>query len=103
MESASGQHNIHVTRQPPSQMFMIATLQVLSHLPFRVNISVRVTFRGQLSKFCQINPETCYVMLCGRVPAANAPGCTAAEGLLYKPWSLVVPTFTARCLHQRPQ
>ena len=27
------------------------------------------------------------------------PGCTAAEGLLYKPWSLVVPTFTARCLH----
>ena len=47
----------------------------------------------------------CYVMLCmlcGRVPAANAPGCTAAEGLLYKPWSLVVPTCTARCLHQRP-
>ena len=32
----------------------------------------------------------------------NAPGCTAAEGLLYKPWSLVVPTYTARCLHQRP-
>ena len=29
-------------------------------------------------------------MLCGRVPAANAPGCTAAEGLLYKPWFLVV-------------
>ena len=21
---------------------------------------------------------------------------------LYKPWSLVVPTCTARCLHQRP-
>ena len=39
---------------------------------------------------------------CGRIPAANAPGCTAAEGLLYKPWSLVVPTCTARCLHQRP-
>ena len=38
----------------------------------------------------------------GRVPAANAPGCTAAEGLLYKSWSLVVPTYTARCLHQRP-
>ena len=32
----------------------------------------------------------------GRVPAANAPGCTAAEGLLYKPWSLVVPTCTAK-------
>ena len=37
----------------------------------------------------------------GTVPAANASGCTAAEGLLYKPWSLVVPTCTARCLHQR--
>ena len=42
------------------------------------------------------------VLYCGRVPAANAPGCTAAEGLLYKPWSLVVPTCTARCLHQKP-
>ena len=42
------------------------------------------------------------VLYCGRVPAANAPGCTAAEGLLYKPRSLVVPTCTARCLHQRP-
>ena len=41
-------------------------------------------------------------LYCGRVPAANAPGCTAAEGLLYKPWSLVVLTYTARCLHQRP-
>ena len=30
------------------------------------------------------------------------PGCTAAEDLLYKPWSFVVPTCTARCLHQRP-
>ena len=44
----------------------------------------------------------CIVLYCGRVPAASAPGCTAAEGLLYKPWSLVVPTCTARCLHQRP-
>ena len=42
------------------------------------------------------------VLYCGRVPAANAPGSTAAEGLLYKPWSLVVPTCTASCLHQRP-
>ena len=37
-------------------------------------------------------------LYCGRVPAANAPGCTAAEGLLYKPWSLVLPTCTAKCL-----
>ena len=42
------------------------------------------------------------VLYCGRVTAANAPGCTAAEGLLYKPWSLVSPICTARCLHQRP-
>ena len=27
--------------------------------------------------------------------AANAQRCTAAEGLLYKPWPLVVPTCTA--------
>ena len=45
--------------------------------------------------------QTCIVSYCGRVPAANAPGCTAAEGLFYKPWSLVLPTCTARCLHQR--
>ena len=44
----------------------------------------------------------CILLYCGRVPAANAPGCTVAEGLLYKPRSLVVPTCTARCLHQRP-
>ena len=42
------------------------------------------------------------VLYCGRVPAANAPGCTAAEGLLYKPWSLVIHTCTASCLGQRP-
>ena len=42
----------------------------------------------------------CIVLYCGRVAAANAPGCTAAEVLLYKPWSLVVPTCTARRLHQ---
>ena len=28
----------------------------------------------------------CIVLYCGRVPAANAPGRTAAEGLLYKPF-----------------
>ena len=44
----------------------------------------------------------CIVLYCGTVPAADAPGCTAAEGILYKPSSLVVPTCTARCLHQRP-
>ena len=33
------------------------------------------------------------VLCCSRVPAANAPECTAAQGLLYKPWSLVIPTF----------
>ena len=41
------------------------------------------------------------VLYCGRVPATNAPGCTAAEGLLYKHWSLVVPTCTARCHQHR--
>ena len=46
--------------------------------------------------------DVTHMNVCGRVPAANAPGCTAAEDLLYKPWSLVVPTCTARCLHQRP-
>ena len=46
--------------------------------------------------------ECLYMYVCGRVLAANAPGCTAAEGLLYKPWSLVFPTCTAMCLHQRP-
>ena len=31
------------------------------------------------------------VLDCGRVPVANTHGCTAAEGLLYKPWSSVFP------------
>ena len=44
----------------------------------------------------------CIVLYCDMVPAANAPGCTAAEDLLYKPWSLVLPTCTARCLYRRP-
>ena len=42
------------------------------------------------------------VLYCGRVPAANSPRCTATEGLLYQPWSLVIPSCTSRCLHQRP-
>ena len=60
-------------------------------------------YRGHLfslSSGWKNQPSDC-VTLCGRVPAANASGCTAAEGLLYKPWSLVVPTCTSRCLHQR--
>ena len=45
----------------------------------------------------------CIVLYCGRVPMVNPPPrCTAAEGLLYEPWSSVVPTCAARCLHQRP-
>ena len=40
---------------------------------------------------CQSKTIVLYyiVLYCGRVPAVNAPGCTAAEGLLYKSWSLV--------------
>ena len=51
---------------------------------------------------CQIILHRTVMYVCNRVAAANAPECTAAEGLLYKPWSLIVPTCTARCLHQRP-
>ena len=40
------------------------------------------------------------VLYCGTVLAANATGCTAAYGLLYKPWTSVVPNCTARCLQQ---
>ena len=54
-----------------------------------------------LSSFIN-SSSTCIVLYCSRVPAANTPGCTAAEGLLYKPWSLVFPTCTTRCLHHRP-
>ena len=55
------------------------------------------------SKMCLVSlwAPHCIVLYCDRFPAANAPGCTAAEGLLYKPWSLVFPTCTARCLHQK--
>ena len=40
--------------------------------------------------YCEI------VLYCGRVPAANAPGCTAAECLLYRPCS-----FSRSCLHRQ--
>ena len=48
---------------------------------------------------CHISSQYCIVLHCGTVPAANAPGCIAAEGLLYKPWSLVVPTCTVNLRH----
>ena len=60
----------------------------------------RYSFR--YNKWNSTNAQGLCIVYCGRVPAANAPGCTAAEGFLYKPWSSVVPTCTARCLHQRP-
>ena len=53
-------------------------------------------FRAVLQISGCLYVQDCIVLCCGRVPAANAPACTAAEGLLYKPWSLVVPTCTAR-------
>ena len=79
----------------------------------RCRITVRVCLAAQKSSkplpyvgvehYCiTVNIPGQTVLYCGRVSAANAPGCTAAEGLLYKHWSLVVPTCTARCLHQRP-
>ena len=33
----------------------------------------------------QDKPNDSLLLYCGRVPAANSPGCTAIEGLLYKP------------------
>ena len=36
------------------------------------------------------------VLYCGRVPATNAPGCTAPDGLLYKPWFLAVRSYLHR-------
>ena len=67
-------------------------------------MDIQYTVRLNIKQAYILNEfENRYIVLyCGRVPAANAPGCTAAEGLLYKPWSLVVPICTARCLHQRP-
>ena len=58
---------------------------------------------GNLSRpdYGSVRCKYCIVLYCGRVPAANAPGFTVAEGLLYIHWSLVVPTYIARCLHQR--
>ena len=48
----------------------------------------------------EIEMTVCKVLLyCIRVPAANVPGCSEAEGLFYKPWSFVVPTCTPKCLH----
>ena len=70
------------------------------------NVGNRMFLQGEIDASMEMSTGLHLVLrlylYCGRVPAANAPGCTAAEGLLYKPWSLVVPTCTARCLHQRP-
>ena len=55
-----------------------------------------------VAKCVKIVLSALMVLYCGRVPAANAPGCTAAEDLFYKHWSLVFPTCTTSCLHQRP-
>ena len=38
----------------------------------------------------------CIVLYCDMVPAANAPGCTAAENLLYKPWSFFSRSYFHR-------
>ena len=89
---------------PPSPCFA-------SHVVHNVNGALLVKYlKNSVRKFPPMHvfsisrPSLVRIVLyCGRVPAANAPGCTAAEGLLYKPWSLVVPTCTARYLHQRPQ
>ena len=47
----------------------------------------------------QLYNGDCIAVECQRL---MSPGCTAAEGLLYEPRPFVVPTSTARCLHQRP-
>ena len=52
--------------------------------------SLFVTFRG-------ISADVAAVVV-GRVPAANAPGYTAACRLIVRPLVLDVPTCTARCL-----
>ena len=65
--------------------------------PFRILWAHRWSSQSTVSS-CRCQSILLY---CGRVPAANAPGCTVAEGLLYKPWSSVVPTCSDRCLHQR--
>ena len=70
---------------------------VVSHVISRNQVSNFITNKNVIN-----NTVYCIVLYFGRVRAANAPGCTVAESLLYKPWSLVVPTCTARCLHQRP-
>ena len=61
-----------------SEGVMCNTIKATSKTP-----AISVYFREIIheSKIC--------MYVCGRVPAANAPGCIAAEGLLYKPWSSV--------------
>ena len=47
--------------------------------------------------FCGAN-----VLYCGKVPAANAPRMHCSLRLIVQTLALVIPTYTARCLHQRP-
>ena len=60
-------------------------------------LSIWIHHRG---KYFEIK-FNCYGLgLCGRVPVVKPPD--ALQPKAYKPWSLVVPNCTARCLHQRP-
>ena len=55
---------------------LILFLDDLSFSPVCVQVFQLISFIN----VCRI--LYCIVLYCGRVPAANAPGCTAAEGLL---------------------
>ena len=86
--------NVHTTI---TQMASTRNFQIIRKIQWRHKLFLGKNFWHNMNIVASIT-----FVVCSRVPAANAPGCTAAEGLLYKPWSLVVPTCTARCLHQRP-
>ena len=70
-------------------------------------IYLHKTYVYRLQLFCHaraVMKPTRYItniqkLYLDRVPATNASGCTAAEDLLYKPWSTVVLPCSARCLH----
>ena len=47
---------------------------------------ISILYAAVVSLFMKsLKVSCCIVLYCGRGPAANAPGCTVAEGLLYKP------------------
>ena len=54
------------------------------------NTLVSVHQKNTPSVFTYMAYMSTILLYCGRVPAANARGCTTAEGLLYKPETLVV-------------